>query len=51
MEEAIMPGGYTGRVLFVDLTSGSIEEEKIPEKIYRDFVGGYGLAFAYYTSE
>ena len=38
-----MPGGYTGRVLFVDLTAGSIAEEKIPEKIYRDFIGGYGL--------
>ena len=38
-----MFGGYTGKVLFVDLTKGIIEEEKVPEKIYRDFIGGYGL--------
>jgi aldehyde:ferredoxin oxidoreductase len=35
--------GYAGKVLFVDLTKGTIKEEAIPEKIYRDFVGGYGL--------
>jgi len=38
-----MLGGYAGKVLFVDLTRGSITEEKIPEKTYRDFIGSYGL--------
>ncbi|GAI17961.1 unnamed protein product, partial [marine sediment metagenome] len=35
--------GYNGKVLFVDLTSGSIKEENLPEKMYRDFIGGQGL--------
>ena len=38
-----MPKGYNGKVLFVDLTSGSISEEKLQEKLYRDFIGGQGL--------
>ncbi|MCD6453227.1 MAG: aldehyde ferredoxin oxidoreductase family protein [Dehalococcoidales bacterium] len=36
-------GGYWGKVLFVDLTTGSIKEESLPEKMYRDFIGGQGL--------
>jgi len=35
--------GYTGKVGFVDLTSGSIEEELLPEAMYRNFIGGVGL--------
>jgi aldehyde:ferredoxin oxidoreductase len=35
--------GYHGKVLFVELTSGSIREEALPENIYRDFIGGQGL--------
>jgi len=35
--------GYNGKVLFVDLTLGSITEEGLPEKVYRDFIGGQGL--------
>jgi len=38
-----MAKGYNGKVLFVDLTSGSIKEESLPEKVYRDFIGGQGL--------
>lgn len=38
-----MPHGYTGRILLVNLTAGQIDEEKVPENIYRNFVGGYGL--------
>ncbi len=38
-----MTMGYNGKVLFVDLTSGSIKEESLPEKVYRDFIGGQGL--------
>ncbi len=41
--EIIMSGGYTGKILFIDLTSGSIEEETLPETIYRSFLGGEGL--------
>ena len=38
-----MASGYNGKVLFVDLSSGSIKEENLPEKVYRDFIGGQGL--------
>ena len=38
-----MPKGYVGKVLFVDLTSGSINEESLGEDICRDFIGGAGL--------
>jgi aldehyde:ferredoxin oxidoreductase len=35
--------GYAGKILFVDLTKASITESMLPEKTYRDFIGGYGL--------
>jgi len=35
--------GYAGKVLFVDLNKGSIDESPVPEQIYREFIGGYGL--------
>jgi aldehyde:ferredoxin oxidoreductase len=36
-------GGYAGRILSVNLTDGSIKEEQLPEKVYRDFLGGFGI--------
>jgi aldehyde:ferredoxin oxidoreductase len=36
--------GYQGKVLFVDLTTGSIKGKNLSEKTYRQFVGGQGLA-------
>lgn len=36
--------GYSGRILFVDLTSGKMEEESLTESTYRDFIGGVGLS-------
>ena len=38
-----MVNGFNGKILFVDLTSGSIKEEKVSEKIYREYLGGQGL--------
>ena len=35
--------GYAGRLLFVDLTSGEIHSEPLPEEDARLFVGGYGI--------
>jgi aldehyde:ferredoxin oxidoreductase len=32
-----------GKVLFVNLSTGKIKEEKPAESLYRDFIGGYGL--------
>ncbi|MFC1956998.1 aldehyde ferredoxin oxidoreductase family protein [Chloroflexota bacterium] len=38
-----MVSGYNGKVLFVDLTSGSIKEESLPDSMYHNFIGGVGL--------
>jgi len=38
-----MLGGYMGKIIFVDLTRGEINEETLDEKVCRDFLGGYGL--------
>lgn len=35
--------GYMGKVLFVDLTSGTIFEEKVDDKIYENLLSGVGL--------
>jgi aldehyde:ferredoxin oxidoreductase len=42
-EGGIMLGGYAGKMLFVDLSSGSMKEADVPEKMCREFIGGYGL--------
>jgi aldehyde:ferredoxin oxidoreductase len=36
-------GGYVGRVLKVDLTSGKIREERLEDNFFRTWLGGYGL--------
>jgi len=38
-----MFNGYNGKVLFIDLSSGSIKEERLPEKVYHEFIGGLGV--------
>jgi aldehyde:ferredoxin oxidoreductase len=38
-----MPKGYMGKILWVDLTARRSWEESLPEQVYRDFLGGYGL--------
>jgi len=38
-----MAGGYMGKVLFVNLSTGELEDETLDEKICRDFIGGYGI--------
>ena len=38
-----MPGGYMGKILFVDLSTGAIKEETLEEKMCHDFIGGYGI--------
>jgi aldehyde:ferredoxin oxidoreductase len=38
-----MKGGYVGKLLFVDLTDGTIREEELSEERARQFIGGYGL--------
>jgi aldehyde:ferredoxin oxidoreductase len=38
-----MPDGFFGKVLFVDLSQGKIEEVVLPPAIYRETLGGTGL--------
>ncbi len=38
-----MAHGFTGKILWVDLSSGQIKEEALDEKMGRDYLGGYGL--------
>ena len=38
-----MRGGYMGKLLWVDLSQRSIQEQPLEEEICRSFIGGYGL--------
>jgi aldehyde:ferredoxin oxidoreductase len=38
-----MAAGYTGRIGFVDLSSGKVREERLDEVLAQQFIGGYGL--------
>jgi aldehyde:ferredoxin oxidoreductase len=38
-----MAGGYIGKLLFVDLSTGTLKEETPDDSLYRDFIGGYGI--------
>jgi len=38
-----MTAGYIGKILIVDLTSGEVKEERLPDELYREFIGGVGL--------
>lgn len=38
-----MAASYTGKVLTVDLGSGKIEAESVPDEVYERFIGGLGL--------
>ena len=40
-----LPGGYMGKILRVDLTTGTLKDENLPEEpILKKFVGGQALA-------
>jgi aldehyde:ferredoxin oxidoreductase len=39
----MIKGGYAGKLLFVDLTHGVINEKPLPEDMAAQFIGGYGL--------
>jgi aldehyde:ferredoxin oxidoreductase len=38
-----MRGGYAGKILMVDLTTGTIRKESPSEETYRQYIGGTGL--------
>jgi aldehyde:ferredoxin oxidoreductase len=35
--------GYMGRILLVNLSTGELKVKIPDEKLYRDFIGGYGI--------
>jgi aldehyde:ferredoxin oxidoreductase len=40
-----LPGGYMGKILRVDMTTGSMKDENLPEEpVLRKFIGGQALA-------
>jgi aldehyde:ferredoxin oxidoreductase len=39
-----MDKGYIGKILMVDLTDGTFEEQEIADSIYKKFLSGSGLA-------
>jgi aldehyde:ferredoxin oxidoreductase len=39
-----MTSGYFGKILWIDLVNESITEEKVPDALYKQYFGGYGLA-------
>lgn len=42
-----MPYGYTGKILHVDLTTGSLEVEQPGEAFYRKYMGGSAMGLYY----
>jgi len=46
-----MPHGYTGKILHVDLTQGSLEVERPSETFYRKYMGGSAFGLYYILRE
>jgi aldehyde:ferredoxin oxidoreductase len=38
-----MKGAYAGKLLFVDLTRGTVEEKALSEELAKNFIAGYGI--------
>ena len=39
----MLNGAVNGKMLNVRLNAGTIEPEQVPERMYREYLGGYGL--------
>jgi len=50
MEDA-MPYGYNGKILHVDLTTGTFEVEEPSDNFYRKYMGGSAMAMVYILRE
>ncbi|MFH1646816.1 MAG: aldehyde ferredoxin oxidoreductase family protein [Chloroflexota bacterium] len=44
-------GGYAGKILRIDLSDKSVKEEKVPEALARQYLGGAGFAIKYLYDE
>jgi aldehyde:ferredoxin oxidoreductase len=51
MEEDVMPFGYTGKILHVDLTKGELTVEEPNEAFYRKYLGGSAMGMHYILRE
>ena len=43
----IMPYGYTGKILNVDLSNHKVEVEEQDEAFFRSYLGGRGIGYHY----
>jgi aldehyde:ferredoxin oxidoreductase len=44
-------GGYTGKILRINLTNQTAKKEKLPLKVAKDFIGGAGFGIKYLYDE
>jgi aldehyde:ferredoxin oxidoreductase len=51
MEEDVMPNGYNGKILHVDLTRGELTVEEPGEAFYRKYLGGSAMGMHYILRE
>jgi aldehyde:ferredoxin oxidoreductase len=51
MEEDVMPYGYNGKILHVDLTKGELTVEEPSEAFYRKYLGGSAMGMHYILHE
>jgi aldehyde:ferredoxin oxidoreductase len=51
MEEDVMPNGYNGKILHVDLTRGELTVEEPEEAFYRKYLGGSAMGMHYILRE
>jgi aldehyde:ferredoxin oxidoreductase len=51
MEEDVMPYGYNGKILHVDLTKGELTVEEPNEAFYRKYLGGSAMGMHYILRE
>jgi aldehyde:ferredoxin oxidoreductase len=49
--EVVMPNGFTGKILHVDLTKGSLTVEEPEEAFYRKYLGGSAMGMHYILRE
>jgi aldehyde:ferredoxin oxidoreductase len=47
----MLQGGYTGKVVRVNLTDQTFAEEPLPTEVARDYIGGAGFAVKYLADE
>src|SRR5512134_3434013 len=50
-EEDVMPNGYNGKILHVDLTKGALTVEEPQEAFYRKYFGGSAMGMHYILRE